>query len=70
MKQFNDKVQRDLDYEKQQADILKAKNMEVQQHILMQIEEKRVKGKGMTKEEFDFNKDLLKEIAVKKRDLV
>lgn len=42
----------------------------MQQHILSQIEANRNKNKGMTKEEFDFNKDLLKEIATKKHDLL
>ena len=34
------------------------------------MEENRMRGKGMTKDEFDFNKDLLKEIVQKKSDLV
>ena len=34
------------------------------------MEENRLKGKGMTKDEFDYNKDLLKEIVQKKGDLL
>jgi hypothetical protein len=36
---------------------------------LRQIEEKRARGKGMSNDEFEYNKELLKEIAAKKRDL-
>ena len=35
----------------------------------MQIEEKRARGKGMTQDEFDYNKNLLKEIAYKGKEL-
>ena len=35
----------------------------------MQIEEKRLKTKGMSYEEFELNKDLLKEIASKRKEL-
>ena len=44
--------------------------MEVFQHVLNQIEEKRGKKRGMTQEEFDLNKDLLREIITKKNEIL
>lgn len=43
--------------------------MEVQETILRQIDEKKAREKGMTSDEFEFNKDLLKEIASKRKEL-
>ena len=37
--------------------------------MLRQIEEKRANGRGMTNDEFEFNKELLKEIASKKKEM-
>ena len=69
VKIFKDKVDRDMAKERQEMDDLKRKQMDVQNHILQQIEEKRLRTKGMTNDEFEFNKDLLKEIATKRKDL-
>ena len=69
MRHFKDKVERDLARERQEAEDRKAKQREVQQHLLRQIEEKRLRTKGMSLEEFELNKDLLKEIAGKRKEL-
>lgn len=69
VKIFQDKITMDEEREKQAQEVLKAKSREVQQHIMQQIEEKKGKAKGMSHEEFELNKDLLKEIITKKKDL-
>ena len=69
VKYFRDKVERDLARERREIEEHKVKQKEVQQHILKQIEEKRLRTKGMSVEEFEFNKDLLKEIASKRKEL-
>lgn len=66
---FKDKHEKDIEKEKFEAENLKLRQKEVQQTVLKQIEEKRAKDKGMTNDEFEFNKDLLKEIASKRKDL-
>jgi len=43
--------------------------LEIQAEQLKQIEEKQSKKYGMTKEEFDLNKELLKEVASNKEQL-
>jgi membrane protease subunit (stomatin/prohibitin family) len=69
VKMFQDKVAKDQEKERQELEALKAKSREVQQFVLDQIEEKRQRTKGMTIDEFDFNKDLLKEIIHKKKEI-
>ena len=69
VKVFKDKHERDVDREKEIAEQLKRKQIEVQHTILRQIEEKKAREKGMTNDEFEFNKDLLKEIASKRKEL-
>eukprot|EP00347_Sterkiella_histriomuscorum_P021570 403333518 len=69
VKVFKDKHERDVDREKELSEQLKRKQIEVQHTILRQIEEKKAREKGMTNDEFEFNKDLLKEIASKRKEL-
>eukprot|EP00349_Pseudokeronopsis_sp_Brazil_P007424 CAMPEP_0202962932 /NCGR_PEP_ID=MMETSP1396-20130829/6950_1 /ASSEMBLY_ACC=CAM_ASM_000872 /TAXON_ID= /ORGANISM="Pseudokeronopsis sp., Strain Brazil" /LENGTH=81 /DNA_ID=CAMNT_0049683771 /DNA_START=1313 /DNA_END=1558 /DNA_ORIENTATION=- len=66
---FREKVRRDEQKEREELDEIKRKSRECQDYILQQIEEKKARQKGMTKDEFEFNKELLKEIATKKSEL-
>ncbi|CDW79528.1 UNKNOWN [Stylonychia lemnae] len=66
---FKDKHEREIEKEQQEAEILKQRQREVQEHVRKQIEEKKARGKGMTNDEFEFNKDLLKEIVTKGKQL-
>ena len=66
---FKEKIRRDEENERNLQASLNEKSKECQNFILKQIEDKRAKGKGMTKDEFELNKDLLKEIVTKKNEL-
>ena len=66
---FKEKVDRDLERERGDHEDLKKRQREVQDTIKQQIEEKRAKTKGMSNDEFELNKDLLKKIAAETKDL-
>ena len=69
IEQFKAKVRSDEAREElNQADLNRRKK-ECQQFILQQIEEKRARQKGMTKDEFEMNRALLSEISSKKQSL-
>ena len=66
---FREKIRRDEEKERLLKENIDKKSKECQEFVLRQIEEKKAKGKGMSREEFDFNKELLKEIVTKKDEL-
>ena len=66
---FKEKVERDIEKESKEHEELKRRQREVQDTIKQQIEEKKAKAKGMTNDEFELNKDLLKKIAAETKDL-
>ena len=68
---FKEKVKTDVEKEQKEIDTIKNKSKEVQEFLMKQMEEKKMnklRG-GMSKYEYDYNQDLLKEIATKKKDL-
>ena len=69
VKLFQEKVQHDFDQEQFQLEALKQKNKEIYYYQLEQIQERKSARKGMSLDEFDYNKDLLKEIVIKKRNI-
>lgn len=66
---FKDKVKKDMERERKELEDLREKSRTVQNYVIGQIEEKKKRTNGMTLEEFDFNKDLLKEIIEKKKEI-
>lgn len=66
---FKDKVKKDMERERKELEDLREKSRTVQNYVIGQIEEKKQRTNGMTLEEFDFNKDLLKEIIEKKKEI-
>ena len=66
---FKEKVEKDIEKESKEQEELKRRQKEVQDTIKQQIEEKKAKAKGMTSDEFELNKDLLKKIAAETKDL-
>ena len=66
---FKDKVKRDEQKEKLEILNIQEKSLQCQNFNLLIVEGKKAQAKGMSKEEYDLNKDLLKEIAVKKKEL-
>ena len=66
---FKDKVKKDMERERKELEDLREKSRTVQNYVIGQIEEKKKRTNGMTLEEFDFNKDLLKEIIEKKNEI-
>ena len=66
---FKEKVEKDMEKERKEIQVLKDKSRQVQEAVIHQIEEKKKRQHGMTYEEFDFNKDLLKEIIDKKKEI-
>ena len=66
---FKDKVKKDMERERKELEELREKSRTVQNYVIGQIEEKKKRTNGMTLEEFDFNKDLLKEIIEKKKEI-
>ena len=66
---FKDKVKKDMERERKELEELREKSRTVQNYVIGQIEEKKKRTNGMTLEEFDFNKDLLKEIIEKKNEI-
>ena len=66
---FKDKVKKDMERERKELEDLREKSRTVQNYVIGQIEEKKQRTNGMTLEEFDFNKDLLKEIIEKKNEI-
>lgn len=69
MDQWNAKVRADIVKEEAEKQARKQKQLEIQADQLKQIEEKQFKKYGMSKEEFDLNKELLKEVASNKDQL-
>ena len=62
-------MSKDEEREAREREEFRRRKMENQEAVLRQIEEKRANGKGMTADEFEFNKELLKEIASKKKEM-
>lgn len=69
MKGYNEKMNKQIQKEQEQEQALKIRKKEVQDYNFKQIEDKKARKKGMSLEEFQYNKDLLTEIVTKKKDL-
>lgn len=66
---FQQKIAKDEENLNKLDEDHKKKLKENQEAVLKQIEEKRARGKGMSQDEFEYNKELLKEIAAQKKEL-
>lgn len=55
MRDFKDKVQRDIEYEMRQQEDLHKRKVAVQQFNMEQVAEKKSRVKGMSQDEVNFN---------------